>query len=256
MFLAHKNPDKGIQYTTNHRGINMKRKLFRTVIITIIVICLCLFVACKKAEPTEEKSPLEKRVSTYHDGVYVGANEDFTVSFITGESEKLIVIDGEVGETARFATLTVTPLASSLFNNTYTYLLKGENGEKTGELVKDVIGASFSAEVGDISSIGKMLTLSVVAEGILDSEITLTDKMTGTIGWKEALSIAAKEFADLITAESDTGNLPREIYIKLVNALADEEAPFYYYVSFIKSPSDYWAILLDPITGEVISKKA
>ena len=47
----------------------------------------------------------------------------------------------------------------------------------------------------------------------------------------------------------------REIYIKLVNALPDDEAPYYYYVSFIKSPADYWALLLDPVKGEVISKK-
>ena len=78
--------------------------------------------------------------------------------------------------------------------------------------------------------------------------------MEGTLPRKEILAIAERELHDAITAESDTGNLEREIYVKLVNALSGD-APYYYYVSFIKSSSDYWALLLDPTTGEVISKK-
>ena len=232
----------------------MKKFLF-VLCAVLLVLSLTAFVACKEQEPTAEKQGLESRVSTYHDAVYVGENEDFAVSFVTGEAEKLIVIDGEVGEIAPFATLTVTPQTSELFNNTYTYLMKGENGEKSGSLVKDVIGASFSAEVEGAKEIGKILAVSVVAEGILESEVTLANKLEGALDWKEVLAVAEKELADVITAESDTGNLQREIYVKLVNALAAQDAPYYYYVSFIKSPSDYWALLVDPMTGEVISKK-
>lgn len=225
------------------------------VITAMILIAALSLVACKETpQESEEKSPLEKRISTCHDAVYVGTNDDFSADFILGEREKLIVIDGEVGELTSFATLTVTPRSADLYNNTYTYRLKGEAGEKTGELVKEVVGAAFTAEVEDASEIGKVLSVSVIAEGILESEITFTDKMEGTLPRKEILAIAERELADAITAESDTGNLEREIYVKLVNALS-EDSPYYYYVSFIKSPSDYWALLLDPTTGEVISKK-
>ena len=223
-------------------------------IALVLALSLCLFAGCKKA-PTEEKSPLEKRVSTYHDAVYVGSNDDFNASFVTGECEKLIVIDGEVGDLAPFATLTVTPLSAPLFNNAYSYVLKGETGELTGDLTKDVVGAAFSAEVKDAKTIGKILSVTVKAEGILESDVPLTDKLDGALTWKEILSIAGKELSETIAAESDTGNLQREIYVKLVNALSAGGAPYYYYVSFIKSPSDYWALLLDPTTGEVISKK-
>ena len=231
----------------------MKKTFF--VIILILVLILSLTVACSTKKQESKKSPLEKRVSTSYDAVYVGSNEDFGADYILGEKEKLIVIDGEVGELVPFATLTVTPRSAALFNNTYTYLLKGESGEHSGDLVKDVVGAAFSAEVENAAEIGKILSLTVIAEGILESEIPMTDKLEGALSRKEVLAIAEKEFHDAILAESDTGNLEREIYIKLVNALSDDDAPYYYYVSFIKSPSDYWALLLDPTTGEVISKK-
>ena len=233
----------------------MKKTVTLTFITIILILCISVLAGCKEKQQEEEKSPLEKRVSTYQDAVYVGSNDDFHADFITGEKEKLIVIDGEVGEMVPFATLTVTPRSSALFNNTYTYLLKGESGERTGELVKDVVGAAFSAEVVDSKEIGKILSLTVISDGILESEIIFVDKVEGTLPRKELLAIAEKEFSDVIAAETDTGNLEREIYIKLVNALSDEDSPYYYYVSFIKSPSDYWALLLEPTTGEVISKK-
>lgn len=232
----------------------MKKQLF-VAITAFLLLTLGLFVACHEKETTPEKQGLERFVSTYHDAVYVGANEDFGVSFVTGEAEKLIVIDGKVGETAPFATLTVTPLSAGLFNNTYTYVLKGESGEKTGDLTKDVIGATFSAEVPAAEEIGKVLSVAVVAEGISESEIPLANKVEGCLGWREILARAEQALETEITAETDTGELPREIYVKLVNALSDSEAPYYYYVSFMKSPSDYWALLLDPETGEIISKK-
>ena len=232
----------------------MKKQLF-VAITAILLLTLGLFVACKETPPEPEKQGLERFVSTYHEAVYVGANEDFGVSFVTGEAEKLIVIDGKVGETAPFATLTVTPLSAGLFNNTYTYVLKGETGEKTGDLSKDVIGATFSAEVAGAGEIGKILSVTVVSEGILESEVDLVNKQEGGLSWREALSAAEKALAEEIAAESDTDEFPREIYVKLVNALADSDAPYYYYVSFMKSSSDYWALLLDPVTGEIISKK-
>lgn len=224
------------------------------IVIALILALLFTLVACKSEPQEEEKSALEKRVSTCHDAVYVGANDDFSADFILGEKEKLIEIDGMVGEMTPFATLTVTPRSADLYNNTYTYTLKGEAGERSGELTKDVVGAAFTAEVEEAKEIGKVISVTVACEGILSSDVTLADKMEGTLPRKEILAIAEREFADAIKAETDTGNLEREIYVKLVNALS-EDSPYYYYVSFIKSPSDYWALLLDPTTGEVISKK-
>ena len=71
----------------------------------------------------------------------------------------------------------------------------------------------------------------------------------------QTMGLSEEELKEQIAAEAGTSELQREIYIKLVNAMPDEDAPYYYYVSFIKSPSDYWALLIDPMKGEVISKK-
>ena len=233
------------------------KKFFAIGISVLLIAAIFAFASCNKTSGNgaEERVGLQKKVSTYHDAVYVGAGEDFSVHFVTGETEKLIVVDGKVGDLARFATLTVTPLSSSLFNNTYTYTLVGEAGEKSGEMKKDVIGATFSAEVEGAEDLGKITSVRIVSEGILNSEVPLLNKLDGALGWKEVLKISEEELKEQIAAEAGTSELQREIYIKLVNAMPDEDAPYYYYVSFIKSPSDYWALLIDPMKGEVISKK-
>ncbi len=232
------------------------KKIFWIVIATLLTLtCVFALASCGGKSDAPKKEGLETLVSVYHDGVYVGANEDFTVNLTTGETEKLIVADGKVGELTRFATLTVTPLSSSLFNNVYTYVLTGEKGEKTGELEKDVIGATFTAEIDGAESIGKITGAKIVAENILESDVPLTNKLEGALTWKEILKHAETTLSEQIKEESDTGALPREIYVKLVNAMASDDSPYYYYVSFIKSPSDYWALLMDPATGAVISKK-
>ena len=233
----------------------MKKKSFIFIATLLSLICLFALASCGKTPAAEKKEGLERLVSTYHDGVFVGANEDFTANLTTGESEKLIVADGKVGELARFATLTVTPLSSALFNNVYTYVLTGEKGEKSGNLEKDVIGATFTAEIEGAESIGNITAVKIVAEGIMESTVELQNKLEGALSWKEILKIAETELEEQIKEESDTGALPREIYVKLVNAMATDDSPYYYYVSFIKSPSDYWALLLDPATGAVVSKK-
>ena len=233
----------------------MKKRLVIGISV-LLIITLFLFVGCGKTGGNgEERVGLERLVSTYHDAVYVGASEDFSVNFVTGEAEKLIVVDGKVGDLARFATLTVTPLSASLFNNTYTYTLVGEKGEKSGDLKKDVIGATFSAEAEGADDLGKITSVRIVSEGILNCEVPLANKLEGALDWKGILKIAEEELKTQITEEAGTSELQREIYVKLVNAMPDEDAPYYYYVSFIKSPSEYWALLLDPVKGEVISKK-
>ena len=81
----------------------MKKILIVIIALMLTLACLFSLAACKKTtEEKEERIGLEKNVSTFHDAVYVGANDDFSLQLVTGESEKLIVIDGEVhGATLR-----------------------------------------------------------------------------------------------------------------------------------------------------------
>ena len=93
--------------------------------------------------------------------------------------------------------------------------------------------------------------MSVTANGTTE-EIQLADVLAGKLSSSDVVNIARKEFADRIAAESADGKPSREIYVKLISG--DRET-YYYYVSFIGEGVDYWAMLVDPATGDVVSKK-
>ena len=83
-------------------------------------------------------------------------------------------------------------------------------------------------------------------------EIDLSSVLEGALTADQVIDIAKQEFKDKIDAEYAQGKADREIYVKLITA---DRTTYYYYVSFIGDGVDYWAMLADVKTGEVISKK-
>ena len=101
-----------------------------------------------------------------------------------------------------FATLKVTPLHMDLFNKQYAYKLKGENGEITGELAKDMFGVSFSSELTNIASVGDLQSVTITATGV-EETIELTNRLKDMLEWEDVLSISETQFKDKIQLEKD-----------------------------------------------------
>lgn len=72
------------------------------------------------------------------------------------------------------------------------------------------------------------------------------------LGGYDAAQLARERFADRIAAEQQAGAYNREIFVKLITG---DRITYYYYVSFIGEGVDYWAVLIDPATGEIVSEK-
>jgi hypothetical protein len=70
----------------------------------------------------------------------------------------------------------------------------------------------------------------------------------------DAYNAAIKVFSKEIKENTKKQSFNREIYIKFVTGYNGEE-PYYWYVAFIASDSDYWAVLLDSKTGKVDVKR-
>lgn len=168
--------------------------------------------------------------------------------------EELFIADGKVGKMIEKTDLTVKPNKAELLDKTYKYTIVGEKGTLEGELVKDRLGVLFVDDIEGIGNIGRVLQVKVKYD---DQEVTieLADKMSQGIGSTEALEIAYETFKDKIdeALASDKG-LGREVYIKMVSDKNGGEDS-YWYVSFIASTSDYWSVLVNAISGEVVSKR-
>ena len=220
----------------------MKRKILIVfAAITVLVLAVAM-TACNKSDTDKTPSDVSRSVSA----LYTGESENFAVSVEKGMREDPFIADGKATDVAEFAEITVTPLTFNDFEE-ISYVLNAENTNLSGTLTGNNFGEFRQTLTLDFAPV----SVSVTANGTTE-EIQLADVLAGKLSSSDVVNIARKEFADRIAAESADGKPSREIYVKLISG--DRET-YYYYVSFIGEGVDYWAMLVDPATGDVVSKK-
>ncbi len=231
----------------------MKKSIFAVTVICLFICLLipCTFVGCK---PADDETADDSCVSYIQEELYAGCTPNYNVSLSCGRSEEMFIANGIAGELKDFSTLTVTPLHVDLFNCEYTFKLIGASGELTGALTKDTFGTSFTAEVTGLKNIGEVTSITVISS-TAEENVVLTDKLLDKINSEEALKIAEENFAEKVAAEKADGKYAREIYVKYINDAENSGSEYYWYVAYIASPSDYWALLIDPVSGDVIVKR-
>lgn len=219
----------------------MKRK---NVLIFIAICCLaCTLVclcACNKPNDQQDKDNISRLTQSY----YAGESEDFAVSIETGMREKCFIADGKATDVVEFAEIVITPLKQNDCEK-LAYQIKGQDATLSGEVTSSNYG-EFIGEL-KLDFVPTSVTLTVGEE---ECEIELCNILEGALNANDIINIAKNEFAERIASEGETLN--REIYVKLISG---DRIGYYYYVSFIGEGVDYWAMLVDIKTGEIVSQK-
>ena len=218
----------------------MKKIVLTIVVIALVGIILC---ACGKVTTPQEESHISYLQTTY----YYGHNANFAVRLVGGESEELFVADGKTMDVAHFDTLSLVPQHVDLFNESYTYTLVGTTGEITGNLQKDSFGASYTADIAAIDSIGTPTEVRIAGESVQET-IALTDMLQDAITGTKAMEIAQQA----LQAKLEADDKEREIYIKYINDVGNDQSPYYWYVAYIAAPTDYYSVLVDD-QGNVVN---
>ncbi len=221
----------------------MKRKtLIIFVAIVLMLSSMFLLVACNRdKDGVEEKSNISRITREY----YAGESELFAVVVEKGEREKNFIADGEAKDVAPFAQITIVPLKT----NDYTelgYTLAAENHTLSGSIAKSEYG-EYVAEI----TLDFVPTTVTIAAGEETSEIDIASVLDGALAPEDIINIAKAEFKDTLDKEATTGR-EREIYLKVITG---DRENYYFYVSFIGDGVDYLAVLIDPKTGKIVSKK-
>ena len=230
----------------------------------IIAIALCIAAlvtfAVAAAACEEEKTTaqlLEERVSDRQTALYTGQTENAYVTIGTLDREKVFVTDGEAGELETVTTV-IASLPSMSDESTYAYVLEGESGKVEGTMTPSVIGAKLIAKIADASALGALVKLTITDSAAPDTPFTfeLTDKMADAIAPGDALVKAYEHFKSEIDAElASEDGMHREIYVRFVNGKTDRDSEYYWYVSFVADRGDDMSVLLDPISGEVVTSR-
>ncbi|MCM1306782.1 MAG: PepSY domain-containing protein [Bacteroides sp.] len=219
----------------------MKKKIYLVLTLILVFICVFALVACNK--PQEKAND---NVSRRTDAYFAGESETFAVSVEKGRRERTFIADGKATDVVDFCQITVIPLKSNDYES-INFVINGDDTTLSGEITASDFG-EYSATV-ELGFTPKSVT---VTAGSDTSEIDLTDMLEGKLTAQDAINIAKEAFKDKLTAESEEGKAEREVYVKLITG---DRTSYYYYVSFIGDGADYLAALIDPSTGDIVSKR-
>ncbi len=222
----------------------MKKKIILTVSAILVIVCaLVALAACSgKKGGVDVKDNVSRRTDAY----LAGESELFAVSVESGRREKTFIADGKAVDVVDFCQITVIPLKSNGYES-INFVLSADGKTLTGDLKSSDFG-EFSSLI-ELDFVPSSVT---VTAGSDVSEISLSNLLEGKLTSDDAINVAKDAFKDKINAEAADGKPEREIYVKLITG---DRTNYYYYVSFIGDGVDYWAMLIDPATGNIISKR-
>ena len=221
----------------------MKKKIYLVLTLILVLVCASVvLVACGSKQPGGAKDNISRRTDAY----FAGESEQFAVSVEKGRREKTFIADGKATDVVDFCQITVIPLKSNDYKS-INFVIKGDDSTLSGEITTSDFGEFFS-----LIELGFTPKTITVTAGEATCEIELTDMLEGKLTSSDAVNIAKDAFKDKIAKENEEGKAEREIYVKLITG---DRTNYYYYVSFIGDGVDYWAMLIDPSTGDIISKR-
>lgn len=221
----------------------MKKKIYLILTLVLVLICAAVvLVACGSKNNNAVKDNVSRRTDAY----FAGESDCFAISVEKGRREKTFIADGKATDVIDFCRITVIPLKSNDYKSV-NYVIAGDGETLSGEIKSSDFG-EYSAEI-ELAFIPKSVT---VTAGSDTGEVALTDMLEGKLTASDAVNVAKEAFKDKIAKEAEEGKPEREIYVKLITG---DRTNYYYYVSFIGEGVDYWAMLIDPANGNVISKR-
>jgi len=221
----------------------MKKKIYLVLTLILVLVCASVvLVACGSKQPGGAKDNISRRTDAY----FAGESEQFAVSVEKGRREKTFIADGKATDVVDFCQITVIPLKSNDYKS-INFVIKGDDSTLSGEITTSYFGEFFS-----LIELGFTPKTVTVTAGEETCEIELTDMLEGKLTSSDAVNIAKAAIKDKIAKDNEEYKAEREIYVKLITG---DRTNYYYYVSFIGDGVDYWAMLIDPSTGDIISKR-
>ena len=219
------------------------------VVVFLVVFCSFLMVAC-----TSVFDQYEAYIAEFRPDLYLYKTPDYEIEVASGYREKDFAIDGIVADKVDFSIVTVEPSGGVLDGMTMNYELKFDNQTFSGKMAKHPFNESFSAEIKQ-RTLSKPVVLTLFSDGKRIGEFSMkvaaTDQM---IGHTRALEIAAAKLKSQITSMTHNGRLKGEIFLLFVKNPLDENDSLYWYVAFVNTTNNTFAILIDPTTEKILAQ--
>ena len=216
----------------------------------VIAFCVALFImsacGCKKSYCGFEDSLSELRTD------YLTASCDSgKIDIATGTRENPYKIDGISEAKEEYTVITFTP-TEFLPGTSYAYRAVIDGIEYTGQLVMHPFAESYSADINDKCD-GREIPLTLTCDEQLYEMTAVSVIADNMINAERALEVAYGALKPKIDGFKSGGKLNAELYVRIIPNPIDDKGGYYWYVAVAGSTT--FAVLLDPVTEEIIAKR-
>lgn len=229
----------------------MKKIYYIAIALIILILCSFFLVGCNKMYNLVKNNVSEMRIN-----YYVGKSSNLYVSFITGFREQNYIIDGKNTTAVEFGVVSFKLLNDALITSeelTFELIVDGKKYD--GSLQKNPYDNTFVADIqSQVKGVKNIIAKIVDKQNVYDVSLQSVIK-----DWKVdhelALKIACKELKNELETYVINGIFRGEVYVRIINNANMTNDKYFWYVNFVAEDGKTTAVIIDPITKEVLAKR-
>jgi len=191
-------------------------------------------------------------ISELRENIFVGESDNFTITIVSGFREDPFLMDGIPSISRDFTLATLTP-KSATSQGVYKFNITVDEILFMGEFLHHPFSNTLSTDL-NIRASGSDIAVTITnPDGVEESmfaKSVLTDQM---ISSNKALEIAENKLHYSLETLKENGELQLEIFIRLMVNPLDNSGGYHWYVAFIGREQQIFAVLIDPISMQVVA---
>ena len=203
------------------------------------------FVGCQKSEQSLVKANMREITKTY----YYAENDSFSVSISVGQRENPYLVDGVHHDTVDFSLIILKDKTNSEKEKETNCKLIVNGQSQDLKLVYNPIAKAFMFDLGylledkdevAIEFLGGQQNIPIVSK---DFEISSS----------QAISVACKQFAEVLKNYTKAGKLFGECYLKVLGEQDENSQSLFWCFSFVGQDNKSFNIIISVFDGTILA---
>lgn len=185
--------------------------------------------------------------------MYVGKTNNLSVDLISGTREQNYVVNGYCTDSIAFGVVTFKIL-TDINIDTANYVLTIGTTRYDGILERNPYDNTYMCDVKALINTNDVITAKIIAGEFVESVELNNITADWNVNSDNALKLAVSELTKELKTFIENDEFKAESYIKIVNDDEVDET-YYWYVSFVGRNGKTYAVIIDPISNEILAKK-
>lgn len=194
-------------------------------------------------------------IAEVRENMYVGESDNLKVSLISGLREKDYVVNGLATSVVEFGVLTFVFKTEVALPETVNYVLTVGTTRYDGILEQNPYDGSFVCDVKTIINSNEVISAKIIAGEFVESVEVTSVTSNWNVNATNALKLACVELKNELAGFIENDEFYAECYIKIINDPDVDKNNYFWYVNFVGRNEKTFAVVIDPVSNEIMAKK-